>query len=73
MYVLVIRYFTLDDGLKNYLLDFYEDAKETANDIFVNLKTKLVEYNFEKAFSDIEIESIPFICKDKEFQIDGLN
>lgn len=52
MYVLVIRHFTLDDGLKKYLLDFYEEAKETANDIFVNLKTKLVEYNFEKAFVD---------------------
>jgi hypothetical protein len=38
MFRIVIQYYTVDEGLVNFVLDLLEDPKETAKDIYNNLK-----------------------------------
>jgi hypothetical protein len=34
---IVIQYFTIEEGLKNFVLDFYEDCDESSKAIFNNI------------------------------------
>lgn len=41
VFPILARFYTVDCGIKNCLLDFYDDADETASAIFTNIKDRL--------------------------------
>jgi hypothetical protein len=45
MFPIAIQYFCVEEGIQNFILDFYEDANETSDAIFENLKTRLGNNN----------------------------
>jgi hypothetical protein len=47
MFPIVIQYYTVDEGLVNFVLDLFEDPKETAKDIYNNLKNSLKSNNLK--------------------------
>lgn len=41
IFPILVRFYTIDCGIKNCLLDFYDDADESASAIFTNIKDRL--------------------------------
>ena len=47
LYPLVIQYFTVSQGIQNFVLDLYDNDKETSFDIYTDIKSILGKYKLE--------------------------
>ena len=45
LFPLVIQYFNTEHGIQNKLIDFYENSKESANDMFEAIEKSLSDLN----------------------------
>jgi hypothetical protein len=45
LFPLIVTYFTIENGITNFVLDFYEDPNEDSQSIFDHIKRILSKYN----------------------------
>jgi hypothetical protein len=48
LFPIVIQYFNIEEGLKSFVLDFYEDRDECSEAIFNNINTQYQRSNKQK-------------------------
>jgi len=44
---LLLQYFTVSQGIQNFVLDLYDNDKETSFDIYTDIKSILGKYKLE--------------------------
>ncbi|CAG9789636.1 unnamed protein product [Diatraea saccharalis] len=72
MFPLMVRFYSPTTNLKTCILDFYEDANETASDIHMNLVTQLKEHNIDIKFLTsycADNANVNFGCRSSVFQL----
>lgn len=72
MFTLMVRFYSPTTNLKTCVLDFYEDANETASAIHINLVTRLKECNINTKHLTsycADNANINFGCRNSVFQL----